>query len=402
MGRTAMVCVLFLKGACRDKSAEYPQLKVCDNGPGVGISTYFAFKNVLWVATEGREFFIRGGLNPKSEVKQKQIDEVIKIAQAQNILKNVKMHDWIMKGQNDRKWEKLFGKAESEDHYKYRMSLGTDWAVGLSRNLYCSRIPMTKEMVAKAVAFLNEENRQAFNSEGIYKENGYVWDVGLNNCMHTAYNALAAAGMWAKKQIKSSKLQILTSKITDGNLSLAVPFDTFLRVAKHGAQKHIPEVRNLDREVIATVEKSGWMLQQPGTMLVLYPIHKNNNVFFNPDSPHAFVKDQISSFLDLTPLPIINATKSRDTMDALFADKENTDLGANLYFSYRRNYEAIARPASAVVATDGDIGGSTKAIENEAWAAQFNQFLVGLTTKNLDLINQFRKIKFGANTAPVK
>lgn len=373
--------VLFLKGACRDMSAEYPQLKVCDNGPGVGISTYFAFKNVLWVATEGREFFLRGGLDPKSPVTQKEIDQVIKSAQKQGILKNVEMHDWIMKGQNDNKWKTLFGAQEDSEHYKYRMSLGTDWALGLARNMYCSRIPMTKNMVAKAVAHLNEENRKAFHREKGY-ENGYIWDVALNNCMHTAYNALAAAGMWAPKQIKANKMQVILSKFTDGNLSLAVPFDTFLRVAKAGAEKSMVEPRAMatNGPIMNSIINENWILQQPGTMLVMYPIHKNNNVFFNADSPHAFVKDQIRSALDLTPLPIIRRDTSEKLLNSLYADKANTDLSTNLQFSLKRIENAIEREQYSRNDTEGQLE------TNQSWVQSFTQFMVNQSVKAKNLI----------------
>jgi hypothetical protein len=372
--------VLFLKGACRIKDAQYPQLKVCDDGPGVGVSTYFAFKNVLWVATEGREFFLRGGLKPNSSVSQKEIDAVIKGAQDQGILRNVEMHDWIMDGLKDNKWNALFGKQEDSDHFKYRMSLGTDWAVGLARNLYCSRIPMTKNMMEKAVAHLNQENRKAFHREKGY-ENGYTWDVAANNCMHTAYNALAAAGMWPEKKIKHGRLGIILSPLTDGNFSLAVPFDTFLKVAKAGAEKSLPDPRFFWRRgpVEKAIHEDQWILQQPGTMLVEYPIHKNNNVYFNVDSPHAFVRDQIGSKLDLTPLPIINPAKSNQIMTALFKDKENTDLGANLNLGFSRIHQALN---SSNESND----------ENEARVYEFRNFLKAEDQKARALINQYQTL----------
>jgi hypothetical protein len=63
--------VMYMKGVCREKSAEFPKIKVCEEGSvdlsnpesGVGISVNKSFKNVNWVAIDGKNLFFNGGID---------------------------------------------------------------------------------------------------------------------------------------------------------------------------------------------------------------------------------------------------------------------------------------------------------------------------------------------------
>jgi hypothetical protein len=57
----------YLEGACRDASAGYPTLRMCDDfpagaGQGAGVSMDGNFSNANWTVTSDRDFFYNGGL----------------------------------------------------------------------------------------------------------------------------------------------------------------------------------------------------------------------------------------------------------------------------------------------------------------------------------------------------
>lgn len=60
------------------------------------------------------------------------------------------MHDWIMNGRPEK---------ESVNHYRYRMSLGTDGALTYARNVGCVRIPMNRPSMQAVVDHLNNQNK---------------------------------------------------------------------------------------------------------------------------------------------------------------------------------------------------------------------------------------------------
>src|SRR5215467_8666341 len=69
-GGIAGHAVMYIKGACKDEKAPFPQLRRCrvaatelnDPEHGAGISVGRWFRNVNWVATPGYELFFRGNL----------------------------------------------------------------------------------------------------------------------------------------------------------------------------------------------------------------------------------------------------------------------------------------------------------------------------------------------------
>jgi len=71
-GGIAGHAVMYLKGACREDDAPYPQLRRCrvaatsldDPEHGVGISVNRWFKSVNWVAIPGYHLFFDGNLKP--------------------------------------------------------------------------------------------------------------------------------------------------------------------------------------------------------------------------------------------------------------------------------------------------------------------------------------------------
>ena len=66
--------VMYLKGACKDEQAPFPQLRRCrvaatdpdDPEHGAGISVGRWFRNVNWIAIPGYSLFLRGTSRPAS------------------------------------------------------------------------------------------------------------------------------------------------------------------------------------------------------------------------------------------------------------------------------------------------------------------------------------------------
>ena len=69
-GGVAGHAVMYIKGACKDEQAPFPQLRRCrvaatrldDAEHGVGVSVNRWFRNVNWVAIPGYELFYQGNL----------------------------------------------------------------------------------------------------------------------------------------------------------------------------------------------------------------------------------------------------------------------------------------------------------------------------------------------------
>src|SRR5262245_66642854 len=80
--------VMYLKGACRDRDAPFPKLRRCvgnvtdpaDPEHGAGISVNRWFRNVNWVAFDGRGQFFDGDLAPGQAVTRETRDAAIRAA----------------------------------------------------------------------------------------------------------------------------------------------------------------------------------------------------------------------------------------------------------------------------------------------------------------------------------
>src|SRR5215813_1489681 len=79
-GGVAGHAVMYIKGACKDEQASYPQLRRCrdiatepdDPEHGAGVSVGRWFRNVNWVATPGYKLFYEGNLQFGERLTQAQ------------------------------------------------------------------------------------------------------------------------------------------------------------------------------------------------------------------------------------------------------------------------------------------------------------------------------------------
>ncbi len=173
--------VFYLQGACRDPADPYPVLRVCANG-GAGLSMNAHFRNAKWVATPGRDFFFDGNLAPATPVTRQTYASVQREAKRLGIYDGVVFHDGVFDD---------MPAGWSREDWKYEISVGTDYAVGIARGRYCARVPVDRAAMRRMVDFLNAENAP-YRAGAVFH-----WNVFSDNCIHLAHNALAAAGLWA-------------------------------------------------------------------------------------------------------------------------------------------------------------------------------------------------------------
>lgn len=172
--------VFYLQGACRDPADPYPVLRLCENG-GAGLSMNAHFRNAKWVAIPGRDFFFDGNLAAGTPVTRQTYAGVQREARRLGIYDGVVFHDEVFDGMPP---------GWSREDWKYEVSAGTDYAIGMARGRYCARVPVDRVAMARMIAFLNAENAP-------YRAGAaFHWSLFSDNCIHLAHNALAAAGLW--------------------------------------------------------------------------------------------------------------------------------------------------------------------------------------------------------------
>jgi hypothetical protein len=207
--------VMYLKGACRDESAGYPRLRPCkyatgdteDLEHGAGVSVNRWLKNVNWVATPGRFLFYNGEVETYDVLDQARVDGTAQRAIELGMYEGVKLHPI----------RDATEPPELRDFVENH-SLGTDFALRFGRTVFCTRLPLSEDMLLKAMNYLNDLNDQYASGEIDYEWSGYA-----DNCVHTLHNALAAAGVWKPKSVRATKLRQI--------YNIAVPANTVVDLA---------------------------------------------------------------------------------------------------------------------------------------------------------------------------
>ena len=116
--------LLYLNGVCRDTTAGYPVLKLCDDSVpmeqrGVGLSVNDHFQNANWNATQGREFFFHGTLRPGDGLTRETYQSTEAEAERQGIYDGVQFHERV--------FHDIPANMSRQD-FAYDVSIGTDFA----------------------------------------------------------------------------------------------------------------------------------------------------------------------------------------------------------------------------------------------------------------------------------
>src|SRR5215831_18324696 len=130
-GGPAGHAILYIKGACKDDDAPFPQLRRChgiatnlkDPEHGAGVSVNQMFRNVNWVATSGYEFVFRGDLAPGERLTSVRFEAVEEKAIAMGIYKGVSFHPF----------QGATSDSDLRDFLR-RAGIGTDLALQFARS----------------------------------------------------------------------------------------------------------------------------------------------------------------------------------------------------------------------------------------------------------------------------
>src|SRR5262249_47550108 len=145
--------ILYIKGACKDENAPFPQLRRChvvatslkDPEHGAEVSVNQMFKNVNWVATPGYDLVFPGGLPPGERLTLARFEAVEQEA-AKSIYKGVMLH--------------RFADATSDTDlhdFLRAAGIGTDLAPQFARSVFCARLPVTERMLDPTIKFFERQ-----------------------------------------------------------------------------------------------------------------------------------------------------------------------------------------------------------------------------------------------------
>ncbi len=348
--------IMFMNGAEIDPSAGYPRLRLVPEGTdlsdpdsGVGISVNKMFANVNWVAIPGRDMFFHAGLPASATLDPAVVEAAVHAAASKPWFDGILPHAEVLQS-------KPAGMPLKE--FMVRSALGTDFGLTFARSAYCSRLPLSREGLGKALAYLNGRNAEA-------RAHGYDWNGLTNNCSHIPHNALAEAGVWDPKKTRGpghfdrvrSVLGSGLKAISGQTADLSFPANNFVRLYEAGNMRPIDDPFEAfgNHDMTRTI-KDGWTSTGPGALVVTYPIHDAaHNQVFNPG------KDPL-----LASVPLL--WDKRSTFEKLTKEPpaELTDLGANLA-SYDARYRKIVDEAPGTA--DG-LG----RLENEGHRRAYREF----------------------------
>jgi len=311
-GGVAGHAVMYIKGACKDERASFPQLRRCrtvateldDPQHGVGVSVGRWFRNINWVAVPGYKLFFEGDIKPGEPLTQEQFAATVREAIDKQIYKGVDFHDYP--GASD---------GGSLEDFVTKHGIATDLALNFARAAFCARLPITERMLDEVIDFLNDKNREYAEGEA-----NYNWSVWADNCVHTLRNALAAANIWSPLSVRAVKFLQL--------FNLAVPANEFVNLAELGNEGNIADYEQIQQDDPQrdALHEFNWLPTRHGALLKTLPVYEPNDLYdttfrlFTLQSPFRMGKTE-------------HAIK-------LLSDDRFVKLDANLRY-FRDKYDAI-------------------------------------------------------------
>lgn len=307
--------VLYLKGVCRDTAAGYPRLRLCQAGEkdlsdpesGTAISVDEVFKNVNWMAVDGRDLLLTGGLRTDETLTVATRDRAVQKILSGGMMNGILPHAKYLE-------DKPAGMSDQE--HMARLGIGLNFGLTFGRNAYCARLPVSRDMLEPMV---NQLNRR--NEEFIGGAKDFNWNVLSDNCAHAAHNAVAAANVFESYKINAPLPEQL--------FNLAVPSNEYIDWLDLGNETDIddPEEIYNDDRLRSLLLQRNWLPAQPGVLSSFTPVHASNDLYETDDQ----------SFLVLE-FPLFSARSS--ILNRAQTDARYYDLTANLTH-FRDRYRAI-------------------------------------------------------------
>ena len=311
-GGLAGHAVMYIKGACKDEQASFPQLRRChvaatdlyDPEHGAGVSVGRWFQNVNWVAIPGYDLFYQGNLKFGESLTQAHFAATVRDVISKGVYRGVKFHT-----------SPSTGAGASLEDIIAQEGIGTDLALQFARSAFCARVPITEPMLEEIIAFLNDKNQEYFDGEADYN-----WDVWADNCAHTLRNALAAANIWSPLSVRAIKFRQI--------LNLAVPANEFVNLAEVSTKGNIEDYRKIqgDGPQRDAIHEFHWLPTRHGALLKTLPVHEPNDLYD-------------TTFRLFTLQSPFRMGKTQRAVD-LLSDERFVKLDANLRY-FREKYDAI-------------------------------------------------------------
>jgi hypothetical protein len=311
-GGVAGHAVMYIKGACKDEEAPFPQLRRCrvaateldDPEHGAGVSVGRWFRNVNWVAVPGYELFYQGNLKNGEPLTAAHFKSTVRDAIDKAVYKGVEFHD-----------APSVGAGASLEDFVATEGVGTDLALQFARSAFCARLPVTEPMLEEIIAFLNDKNREYAEGDADYN-----WSVWADNCVHTLRNALAAASIWSPLSVRAVKFRQI--------FNLAVPANEFANLAALGTEGNIADYREIQRDGPErdALHEFHWLPTRHGALLKTLPVHEPNELYD-------------TTFRLFTLQSPFRMGKTAHTIE-LLSDERFVNLAANLRY-FQEKYDAI-------------------------------------------------------------
>ena len=254
--------VLYLNGVCRVRDAGYPVVTLCNDphvGDGVGISVNAHYSNANWTATEGRDFFFHGDLEPGEALTPASYARTQARAKAMGILDGVVFHKEVFD-------DKPAGMSKRD--YMYETSVATDYAINFGRDRYCARVPLDRMRMGEVVEKLNAAN--ARYRSGVVP---FQWSVLRDNCAHLTHNVLSAVGLWREWPIDRPLLIAA--------FDFPVPKNEFVNLMRRTNDLPIQDPAAIEdndvlREALLTKD---WLPTRPGGLAEAEPAIQKNELY---------------------------------------------------------------------------------------------------------------------------
>lgn len=293
--------IVYLKGACLDLIPnKLPKLRLCrpqeldltSPESGVGISTDGSFKNIVFSAIPGLTPFISGGLSNSEKLTNERKKEIIAEYTERGYFDGIELTTaWF----NDKKTtseylalESAIKDAKTDEElkaaYKKRAAylgdwmFGTEYALNLSRYLFCINIPVNENILQKVVNHLNNLNDSLATSKGTpwrgttKPSNDYLWHAIYNNCDHTGHNTVAATGAICPIPTDLPLAQQL--------FHLAVPGQSLIDICNSTIFNpiNVNAIYSNSAQRLAIMQDN-WPFIQHDTLVENIPFHRPNDLF---------------------------------------------------------------------------------------------------------------------------
>jgi hypothetical protein len=311
-GGVAGHAVMYIKGACKDEEAPFPQLRewrvaatrLDDPEHGAGVSVNRWFRNINWVAIPGYELFYQGNLKFGERLTQAHFEATVRDAIEKGIYQGVEFHEYPSANT-----------GAGLENFVANEGIGTDLALQFARSVFCARVPVTESMLDEVIAFLNDKNREYAEGDADYN-----WSVWADNCVHTLRNALAAANIWSPLSVQAVKLRQI--------FNLALPANEFVNLAELGTESNIEDYPGIQRDGPQrdALHEFHWLPTRHGALLKTLPVHEPNDLYD-------------TTFRLFTLQSPLRMGKTQRAID-LLSDERFVKLDTNLRY-FHEKYDAI-------------------------------------------------------------